>query len=63
MSIVFGVFMVVVIHTSIIFFWIVMACNLVRGYQRFGGTYYLHPVLITVLMFRTCLSLLSLSSG
>jgi hypothetical protein len=30
------------VKMTIVVFWIVMACGLVRGYQCFGGTYHLH---------------------
>jgi len=36
----FGAFMAVKIQVEI--FWIVTTCNVVVGYQRFGGPFFLH---------------------
>jgi hypothetical protein len=36
---------------SMLVFWVVMPCELLRGYQRFGGTYCLHLQVIIIIIW------------
>jgi hypothetical protein len=37
-----GVFIKYILQLSVVVFWVVTPCDLIGGYQRFGGTYRLH---------------------